>query len=155
MGVLRKIVRVVRNGEAIPLLRAIHELALGRLRLRTITPKQIAFLNGKSRAYPKGNGAGVLEQVERVTLSIRRAAKLVPWRSDCLVQALSAQRWLAAHAIQTKITIQVGRSSDGEFLAHATLNHEGDCILGQSAHPLSDIYAPTAEELATLRFDEG
>lgn len=49
------------------------------------------------------------------------AARLVPWRSDCLVQAMAAQRWLRREGRQTQLVIGVHKDPAGRFEAHAWL----------------------------------
>jgi len=44
----------------------------------------------------------------------------VPWRSDCLIQALAARRWLARAAAPSDVCIGVRKDEQG-FQAHAWL----------------------------------
>jgi hypothetical protein len=66
--------------------------------------------------------------VERVAYAIPRIGARVPWRSDCLVQALAAQRWLEGNGIATTLTI--GVRNDGAFAAHAWLEVGGEIVTG-------------------------
>src|SRR4029453_4337463 len=70
---------------------AVASLALGVARLR------IAFNRGRffplNAAIIPGGKDGV-DHVGRVGVAIVRASSRVPWRSDCLVQALAARSWL-------------------------------------------------------------
>ncbi len=66
--------------------------------------------------------------VERVAFAIPRVAARVPWRADCLVQALAAQRWLSRHAVTTTLTFGVLRDKLADFEAHAWLT-AGDRIV--------------------------
>ncbi|SDJ00322.1 lasso peptide biosynthesis B2 protein [Aliiruegeria lutimaris] len=61
------------------------------------------------------------ETVERVSIAIQRAANVVPWRSDCLIQAEAARHWLAAEGIETRIELGSHRTDAEGFLAHAWL----------------------------------
>jgi hypothetical protein len=45
--------------------------------------------------------------VERVAFAIPAIALRVPWRSDCMVQAMAAQNWLARYKIPSTMTIGV------------------------------------------------
>jgi hypothetical protein len=45
----------------------------------------------------------------------------VPWRADCLVQAMAAQHWLRRHGLESRIAIGVRERGEGPFEAHAWL----------------------------------
>ena len=68
----------------------------------------------------------------RVRMAIGRAARRVPWRSDCLVQALAAQSWLRSRRIPTELSIGVHRATSAKsgFEAHAWLSCGGDVVVG-------------------------
>lgn len=66
--------------------------------------------------------------VERVAFAIPCMGARVPWRSDCLIQALAAQRWLAGAGISAPI--DVGVRTDGAFEAHAWLVAGGQIVTG-------------------------
>ena len=57
--------------------------------------------------------------VERVAYAIPRVAARVPWRADCLVQAMAARSWLSAHGIASTIHYGVPRHKADRFEAHA------------------------------------
>ena len=103
--------------------RAAVELGLARLRLdrhqattegpdlpvATLDPSQVAI-------------------VDRVAFAIPRVAARLPWRADCLVQALAAQRWLARQGVATRLTLGVPKDKRPQFEAHAWLS-AGDRIV--------------------------
>ena len=66
--------------------------------------------------------------IERVAFAIPRAAARVPWRSDCLVQALAGERWLSRNGVDTTLTLGVRKDLPAEFEAHAWLT-AGDRIV--------------------------
>ena len=68
------------------------------------------------------------ELVKRVAIAIPRAASRVPWRSDCLVQALAAERWLAGKGVHTVLCIGARKDEQFRFHAHAWLK-AGDTIV--------------------------
>ena len=97
------------------------ELALANRALRRTPPGQLPLL-------PRAR----LED-EQATLSVRQAALLdrvsyaigfmsarVPWRSDCLVQALAAHRWLQRASVSSDVCLGVRKDEQG-FKAHAWL----------------------------------
>ena len=59
--------------------------------------------------------------VERITYAVPRVAARVPWRADCLVQAMAAKRWLSARGIGSTIHYGVPRQKGERFEAHAWL----------------------------------
>ena len=66
--------------------------------------------------------------IDRVAFVVPRVAARVPWRADCLVQALAAQRWLRRKGIPTTLHVGVPKEIPSEFEAHAWLI-QGDTIV--------------------------
>ncbi len=114
------------------LLRAVWELARARLRLRGIGARDIDTLNlaaaqvSSATAQPPVNAA----LVARIGFLITFAARYLPWRSDCLPQAMAAQRWLEAKGIPSEIKVGVELPEDGQFGAHAWLVQGDDIVTG-------------------------
>ena len=79
-----------------------------------------------------GHGSTVADpaHLARIAYILPRLSARLPWRSDCLVQAIAAQNWLAARGLAGEIQIGVERPADGPFGAHAWLAHEGMVITG-------------------------
>ncbi|WP_086738237.1 lasso peptide biosynthesis B2 protein [Erythrobacter colymbi] len=110
-------------------------LLWARFMLQRTTPRDVLRLNhaasdraasGGSRADPVAVAAGC----EDVVFIIPRLAPRVPWRSDCLVQAMAGQRMLARRGIAGDIAVGTTKNAAGEFEAHAWLNASGQTILG-------------------------
>ncbi|WP_295634738.1 lasso peptide biosynthesis B2 protein [Novosphingobium sp.] len=59
--------------------------------------------------------------VERVAFAIPAIALRVPWRADCMVQAIAAQNWLGRYNIPSTMTIGVRKDAAAGFGAHAWL----------------------------------
>ena len=112
--------------------RAILELMRARTKLNSLAPKELLALNAQTSATSasKSKHSDRYATVDRVAFLLPRIAARAPWRSDCLVQALAAQHWLASYEIPTTIEIGVQRDEAGAFLAHAWLLFEGDVVLG-------------------------
>lgn len=68
--------------------------------------------------------------IERVAFIIPRIAALMPFRSDCLIQATGARAWLADFGVASRIVIGVERPRDRPFAAHAWLEHNGRIVTG-------------------------
>lgn len=98
--------------------RAIVELAIARVRLER-------SWSTETLAEPV-DGAQHLDLrqrrlVERVAFAIPRVAARLPWRADCMVQALAARRWLDRAGIATTISVGVAKDMPASFEAHAWL----------------------------------
>jgi hypothetical protein len=100
------------------LVRAAGELALAHYRLATRSTQELIATPATAP-----NAAELSEDqrrlVERVGFAIVRVGPRVPWRADCLVQALAARRWLARAGIPS--ALHIGARNDGLFAAHAWL----------------------------------
>jgi len=105
---------------AFDLIRAGWELALARKRLDSVDAKALVVTGGT----PAG-----LEHVDRIVFAVRAMGARVPWRSDCLVQALAAQHWLASMGIGSSIHLGV-KPSEAPINAHAWLKVGDRVVLG-------------------------
>jgi hypothetical protein len=87
--------------------------------------------------------------IDRVSWAIGVAGCRVPWRSDCLVKARAAQRWLAREGIPTEMFIGV-RKDRGAFEAHAWLRHEGKTVTGGDFSGYAPLVTPDLHEIGVL-----
>jgi len=94
------------------------ELAIARLRLKSGHQQALTDSPGVPTATLNPGQAAL---VERVAFVIPRVAARLPWRADCLVQALAARRWLGRHGVATTLTCGVPRDKPADFEAHAWL----------------------------------
>ena len=106
-------------------LRAVVELGLARLRLKRHRPKMWA---ASQNAAPIDHRQSAL--VDRVAYVIPRVAARLPWRADCLVQAMAAQRWLSRARIATSLTLGVPKDKGPMFEAHAWLSAGSRIVTG-------------------------
>lgn len=109
------------------LVRAGIELAIARLRLDS--------QHVRSLINVPFTGASELDErqaalVERVAFAIPRVAARLPWRADCLVQALAASRWLDRLGIPTTLTLGVRKDMPTDFEAHAWLTANNHIVTG-------------------------
>lgn len=81
--------------------------------------------------------------IGRVGTAIVRAAARVPWRSDCLVQALAAQSWLAAHGVSSRL--HVGVAPAATISPHAWLTCQGEVVVGGDISNQVELYANSAQ----------
>lgn len=114
------------------LARGTWELARARVAMSSIEARDIEPLNKATqlRAKRANSAKHDPERIRRICFVLTHLSRLVPWRSDCVPQALAAQRWLAAKGIASEIRIGVENPKDGEFGAHAWLIHEDRVLIG-------------------------
>ena len=105
------------------LFHAIVELAIARISLSTRQARELLEPRQASPIW-KAARAGHTEPsalIDDVSFAIPRMGARVPWRSDCLVQALAAQRWLRNRGVATSLVIGVRKPTPADFEAHAWL----------------------------------
>ena len=114
--------RVLRLGPADWRDLAVAAVELGRARWRLArTPSARLLAELRRPAPPLPASASDARAAARVAWAVPVAARLVPWRSDCLVQAMAAQRWLGRERRPTQLVIGVHKDGAGRFEAHAWL----------------------------------
>ena len=110
-------------------LRGVWLLALARWALHRIGPGGVMERNAAARRLARPQvPQHTAEQCQRVAFAIPRIARRLPWRADCLVQALAGQAWLSAEGIGAEIVVGTARGADGRFEAHAWLQ-DGDVVI--------------------------
>ncbi|MDJ0641446.1 MAG: lasso peptide biosynthesis B2 protein [Erythrobacter sp.] len=114
------------------LVRATWELAQARLALKEFNAKDVRELNSAALTNTARKKRSEQEKVivARIGFVVTFVARYLPWRSDCLPQAIAAQRWLLKRGIGSEIRVGVERPDDGEFGAHAWLVHEEMIVTG-------------------------
>jgi hypothetical protein len=65
-----------------------------------------------------------------VRVAIARTSHRLPWRADCLVQALAARHWLRRLGVETSLCIGVPVRANDRFEAHAWLMHGDEMVTG-------------------------
>lgn len=83
--------------------------------------------------------------VARVAYAIPRMGARVPWRSDCLVQALAAKRWLEHSGISS--SLRIGVRKEAQFDAHAWLIAGETIVTGGDISSYTPFVAPSNEGL--------
>lgn len=111
-------------------LAALWFLALARISHLFLQARDIEALNEASGRIAPDNlaAADAHATAQRIGWFIARVALRLPWRSDCLIQAMAAQKWLIRKNIPTRIVIGVDKTKGEGFLAHAWLRL-GDTII--------------------------
>ncbi len=111
-------------------LRGVWELARARIKLARLNGHDVIALNSRQTRTPVDQTHSHHLLLDRVGFVIPLAGRYVPWKSDCLVQAVAAQNWLAAHNLQSEIQIGADVSAGRSFEAHAWLIHDDAIIVG-------------------------
>ncbi|MFN4020351.1 MAG: lasso peptide biosynthesis B2 protein [Erythrobacter sp.] len=138
-------------------LRAAAYLAAGRIALRRIKPldvlarnrETIALAGQSSRALTAAQTARLCDDI---AFFINRMAARVPWRADCLVQALAGQQWLAAAGIASEIVVGTARHADGSLASHAWLRQQDRIVLGGDIRTFQPMLTPDEDAQAGRRF---
>jgi len=103
------------------LARAVVELAAARIAVAKDEPARLGLLEHAENGSDAGLAAVEQSLVDRVAYAVNVMSLRVPWRSDCLVRAIAARRWLAAGGVGSRIAIGARHDEDGAFMAHAWL----------------------------------
>ena len=106
---------------------AAAELALARLRLARLGPRDLA---GSGPPAPAHANDKRQRTIDRVAFAIPRAAARLPWRTTCLVQALAARRWLARQGIESDLKLGARLADQQQLDAHAWLEVDGRIVVG-------------------------
>ncbi|MCX7675768.1 MAG: lasso peptide biosynthesis B2 protein [Alteraurantiacibacter sp.] len=107
-------------------------LARARWELRHLVGRDIAACNARagSAGLPGCQHPHSADVVDHISRVVPRMAGLVPWRSDCLVQALAGQYLLSRFGIASRIVIGARKDTHGAFSPHAWLACEGRTVTG-------------------------
>jgi hypothetical protein len=112
------------------LVEALFHLAAARLALALLPYHRYERLLGSTLSPAQ---AVSVASAYAVGSAVRRAAKLVPWRSDCLLQATAAQWMLRRRKVAARL--HIGVSAEGDpLIAHAWLTHESAVLTGRRGH---------------------
>ena len=114
-------------------MRGLWELVRARIIFAGFEAKAIPFRNRTSKHAASAHPSVDQSQIDRITYVLPRISDRLPWRSDCLVQAIAAQDWLSSMGAASEIQIGVEHPKDaknGEFGAHAWLMYREQVITG-------------------------
>ena len=111
-------------------LRAFGELARARITFARLQAKAIPARNKEAQAKAAKEGQIPEEVLARIAFVIPKLSDRLPWRSDCMVQAIAAQNWLSSYGVYGEIQIGVENPAEGDFGAHAWLMHGESVVTG-------------------------
>lgn len=69
-------------------------------------------------------------QRDRIVWAVNSTSKHLPGRKTCLLEALAGQVLLTRRGFPTRVKIGVRKGDDGDLLAHAWLENNGDVVIG-------------------------
>lgn len=90
-------------------------------------PQRNRASSAAARAAPPAGAAAVME---RIAFILPRVSARLPFRSDCLIQAIAAQNWLSAKGLAKEIRIGVEKADTTGFGAHPWLVHGETIVTG-------------------------
>lgn len=99
------------------LVRAIVELGLARVRLRSRDLRPMVASDAAAVALD----CRQQRLVDHLAYVIPRVAARLPWKADCLVQAMAAEHWLKRAGIASTLHFGVPRDKAHRLEAHAWL----------------------------------
>ena len=112
---------------------ALAELIIARIRFSSFHVSDLEVMNGRAmqagRSVPAA-APGDLARAAMVAALVPRIAYRLPWRSDCLIQAMAAQNWLSREGIAANISIGIDKSPEKGFEAHAWLTYGDLAVCG-------------------------
>ena len=128
---------------------ALVALARARLVLDSTTPEDVLRRNAEAAARAASRRPAVTDSeaaagCARIAFAVPRAAARLPWRADCLVQALAGQAMLLRRGIASTIAVGTAKHPDGRFEAHAWLVRGKDVILGGDISRFAPLLDPAA-----------
>ena len=123
------------------------ELLAARIRLSTVGAETILReLQDRSSALPHQQiGRSAPIDVERLSWAITVAAGHVPWRSDCLLQVMAADRWLRQHGLCADFYLGVVKDPQQGLTAHAWLRYGDLTVTGGRYDRYSTLIEPPAK----------
>lgn len=127
---------------------ALVALAHARLILHRTRPDDILARNRATETVHPRSVTDTTEACEQIAYVIPRLVLRLPWRADCLVQALAAQSMLRRRHVPSTIAVGTAKHPDGRFEAHAWLSCRGEIVLGGDIarfEPLLDSHTAPGE----------
>ena len=120
------------------------ELLAARIRLSAIVAEKILRgLQAPLSVLPLKPERRLEElDVERLSWAIAIAAQHVPWRSDCLIKTIAADRWLRRYHLHPDFYLGVTKDKEGIFAAHAWLRHGDVTVTGGTYEEYSKLIEP-------------
>lgn len=122
-------------------LRAACELARARRQFHRLSARELVTIVPTESREDTNRALGQREQrlVERIAFTVPRVAQRVPWRADCMIQAMAAQSWLKRAGIGSTMCIGVKSDASEGFAAHAWLTVRESVVTGGDVSPYTPL----------------
>lgn len=122
---------------------AMTELFLARVRHARLP---IGGILQELREGPAAPPAACAKDIDlaRLSWALAAAAARAPWRADCLLQAMAADRWLRRHRRRPEFFLGVTADRD-DFGAHAWLRCDGVVVTGGNCGAFAVLIGSPAE----------
>lgn len=132
---LRKIQRwvAIDGRDRVALVAAVARLLRSRVEFQYRSTKAILDdLAAPRRAGASSSVVGDPDAPRRIGWAVTAAARYVPWRADCLIQAMAASAWLRdlGYAPHFELGLLPASREGAELVAHAWLSLDGEVIVG-------------------------
>lgn len=129
------------------LARAVYELGAARIAVARVEPARLGVLERAVDGSDTCLAPVQQRLVDRVAYAVNVMSLRVPWRSDCLIRAVAARRWLSAGGVASRIAIGARHDADGAFLAHAWLMVGDRLVTGGDVSPYEEfVRAPGVKQ---------
>lgn len=109
---------------------ALVALAYARAILHRTRPDNVLARNRAAQQIVSRKGPDPDQSSAQIAFVVPRLARRLPWRADCLVQALAGQVMLSRRGLASEILVGTAKHPDGTFEAHAWLTCGGLVVLG-------------------------
>lgn len=117
------------------LLEAVCLVAAARLAVVLLPFRWVSRWVGTSCEQFDETSAGVADEiVNRVSWAAKAAGRHVPWRSECLEQALTACWMLGRRGGRGVICLGLSKNDNGELAAHAWVKCGDQMVCGARGH---------------------
>lgn len=129
--------------------KAVAELARAN-RIHRHTPvERLQLMTAESTRAHRPLSKREWSLVARVAYVVPLMGARVPWRSDCLVQALAARHWLSRASIPSDLCIGVRKDELG-FEAHAWLKVGDQIVIGGDTSTYAELRKAESEQNQSL-----
>ena len=94
---------------------AVVELFRARVQLAVVPTQRLPgqLQSAGSAPQPASETSARGERLEEIAWAIAAAGRRVPWRADCLVQTIAADRWLKRIGLVPEFSLGVMKTEDG------------------------------------------
>lgn len=110
---------------------ALGYLALSRVRFAVFPTRRLLGNLSREAVAAAGNTRALDPRL--VAWSIAAVSRRLPWRSDCMIQAMAATSWLRAAGYAPEFHLGVRSGAIDDIEAHAWLTLDGRVVVGGGA----------------------